>query len=259
MFPAIDFFDDFNETWADLESLCICWGDKIHKVPDLENFFRLNDSVRDDARFFYKPYYVILRTTYQHANIVDMLYTWFSKLFKIEVAELSWDEVKFYNALHNKKTSNLRAYLVEFKVLRPNLWETNSLAKLVYYSLVLLELLDHKFCPTSPYSATSLDEILHFLLFDNDRILENNLSSFFHRELGELIITIKNLRLRERSGNWRLLRDVPSFIAEDINGIPFTLQSRHDINEVLNRVTEYNATKITNEIFVQYETMRRNF
>lgn len=259
MFPSVDFFDDNNEFWVDLEFMCLCWGGKIHKISDLENFFTLNDSVSDDSRFFYKPYYIILRTTYSHSSIIDMLYTWFSKLFKIEVAELSWDEVKFYASSSNKSTKDLRAFLIEFEVLRPSLWETKSLAKLIYYSLVLSKLLDYKFCPQTKYSSANLDEIIFHLFMDSGNILANNIADFFHRELAELIITLQSLKRRERAGNWRLLRDVPSFISNDINGIPFTLQSRYDINEVLNRVDGYDATKITNEIFIQYETMRRNF
>lgn len=237
-----------SQCWTLLDNVCFSDGKKIHDVAwfdDIFNILKHPTEIND-------TFYLVVRTSRNHNMVFSFLRSLFLKIMEIEVEEISSEDVEFHG--DGYKGLELRAYVVEYKIISPELWNAKNLAKLVYYTYSLSSLIDYPFS-RGIVNGTSLGSAV-FNIFHQDAFIDEE--RFFHSGLASLLNNLISLRQTNKRES-PFIFDGPRFITNDIEGIEFVLQSREDLDEALTRVDDFDSTKITDEILVQYDSMRRNF
>jgi len=233
-----------DKSWENLDNIYFSNGEELYGGYWFSDLFR--------PMKFNNIFYLIVRSFHSLNDLEFFFRNLFIKLMKIEVDELSCEnmnEIKFQN-------KNLRAFLVEFNVLRPDLWDNENLSKLIYYSLVISSLMDYSTLQGNA-SGNTLSNVIYGIF--RNPTSEFNPDRFFHRGLAELLNTLILVRRNYSKLHNNFTIDGPHFLDNDLEGITFVLQSRADLNEALTRVNNFNATEITDSILKQYDKMRRVF
>lgn len=237
-----------DQCWTLLDNVCFSDGKNIHNVAWFDDIF---DILKHPAEVT-DTFYLVVRTNRNYNMVFSFLRSLFLKVMEIKVEEISSEDVEFHGAGY--KDLELRVYVVEYKIINLELWNTKNLAKLVYYTYILSSLIDYPFSK-GVINGTSLGSAVYNIFQQNDFVEEEK---FFHSGLASLLNSLISLRQTSKKES-HFVFDGPRFINNDIEGIEFVLQSREDLDEALTRVDDFDSTKITDEILIQYDTMRRNF
>jgi len=239
-----------SQSWINLDSVCFSNEETIHCYRWFDDLFQTIEHPYQEI--ISNAIYLVIRTNRDYATIFSFLRSLFLKIAEIDVVEIASEDIEFTGAQYPKDT--LRAYAVEYIIIRPELWNTENLAKLIYYIYIVSSLIDYPF-GRGVITGSTLGNIV-FSIFHKDRHI--NEDRFIHRGMAKLLNSLIDLRQTNKRES-SFVFDGPRFISNDIEGIGFVLQSREDLNEALNRVDGFDVTKMTDEILIQYDKMRRNF
>jgi len=240
-----------NQCWMLLDNVCFSNGKAIYDFPWFDDIFDISKYTYQDI--ISDVFYFVIRTNRNHNRIFSFLRSLFLKLVEIDITEISSEDVEF-SGENYKKSFELRVFVVEYKIIRPELWNEQNLAKMIYYIYVLSSLIDYPF-GKGVIDGTTLGNVV-FSIFQHDKHI--NTEKFFHSGLAKLLNSLIDIRQTSKR-DATFVYDGPRFVSNDIEGIEFVLQSRENLNEALDRVDGFDVSKITDEILIQYDKMRRNF
>ncbi|MHA2031776.1 MAG: hypothetical protein ACW99Q_20550 [Candidatus Kariarchaeaceae archaeon] len=188
--------------------------------------------------FPFKPldnFYTIIYTPVQVGNVQVVLMDTFAKIFDIDIDVLSEEFKPIY------------FYGISCRLYSPNFWKDQE-EKLFLYSMSIIHTFQDMNIQNFPES------FLNVMYNIAEGITEPlNPERFFHAGMAKFINSIYKHDYRERGINYW---DSFKF---DLRAIKYILNSPQNTREVLTRVSENNFTKISEEIFNEFEKMRRTF
>jgi hypothetical protein len=237
-----------NSGWRDLNKFYFSDGSGIYSCWWINEVFNTKDPFRniDDGIFYFA-----IRSNSRMLDIEHFFRLLFIKIAEVECVEISNEDIKYIGWSHPR---GLRTYVAKFTIYNPAYWGRN-LTKLAYYMLTLSTIVD--FLITGEHmSGDSLSSALYDVFNSRDQLLLRD--RFFHSGIADLfnsLIARRNDPEKVRSS----LSDGTRLIGTDMDNLVLVLQSRDDVNSVLNRVEEFDSEKITNEMLNQYDTIRRHF
>lgn len=236
-----------NKEWRKLDKFCFADGKTIYSSGWINEVFDTKNSFKGvvDGVFYF-----VVRS---NSRILDMEHFFrmlFIKIAEIECVEISNEEVKYIGWSNARR---LRTFVIKFIMYKPAYWEEN-LTKLVYYMLTLSTIVDFPISGET-MASDSLSDALYDVYNENKKIIPDR---FFHSGLAELLNTFMSRKF-DKTKNPSMLIESPTLLGNDMDNLVLVLQSRDDLSSALNRVEEFDSEKITNEILIQYDMMRRHF
>jgi hypothetical protein len=237
-----------NQSWTVLDHVCFSNGKVIYSYPWFDELFHkitypYQEVIGDEV-------YLVIRSNRGQATIFEFLRSLFLKVAEIEVIEIPSEDISFKRKVNN----DIRVYAVEYKIIKPESWERISLARLIYYMYIMSSLIDYPF-GKGKIDGTTLGNIVYNIFHGKNKIDEEK---FFHTGMASLLNNLIGLRKTSKNA-FDFVYEGPRFVNTDIEGIEFVLQSREDLKDAIDRVNKFDASAITDEILIQYDTMRRNF
>ena len=237
-----------SEYWRDLSKFCFSDGKTIHSRSWINSAF---DSLKDPFKAALDgTFYFVVRSNSRLLDIEHFFRLSFIKIAQSECIEISSEDIVFTGW---KAARGMRAYMVEFNIYNHHYWEEN-LTRLVYYMLTLATIVDFPLSGEHMRNDSIADAV--FEVYNHDNRIDPN--KFFHRGMAKLFNVLINRRANPNKTR-AMITDGPRIIIADMENLSLVLQSREDTNAALSRVKEFNSEKITDELLIQYETMRRHF
>ena len=182
-------------------------------------------------------FFILLKTRVILDNVYMVLMDTFAKIFDINIELLKDTDEHIY------------FYGVTCKLHTPRYW-SNYKEKLFLYSMSLVHLFDTSNISAQFFPNTFMDLIYGIANGMNKSI---NPDKFFHSGMAKFMNSIFN----NESNQWNM--DYWGSIKTDLKAIKYILNSPYNIKEVLSRVDSNNFTAISEEIFTEFETMRKTF
>ena len=237
-----------SKYWRDLSKFCFSDGKTIHSRSWINSAF---DNLKTPFKAALDgTFYFVVRSNSRLLDIEHFFRLSFIKIAQSECIEISSEDIVFTGW---KAARGMRAYMVEFNIYNHHYWEEN-LTRLVYYMLTLATIVDFPLSGEHMRNDSIADAV--FEVYNQDNRIDPN--KFFHGGMAKLFNVLINRRANPNKMR-AMITDGPRIISADMENLSLVLQSREDTNAALSRVKEFNSEKITDELLIQYETMRRHF